>query len=79
MLKVKFPNSSMAAPPDCLRKHLRSGLQHLQMDFSGCSQLSDVSALGVSVGELKALQHLQMVFSVCSHLSDVSALGVSVG
>ena len=43
-------------------------IKHLQMSFNGCKQLSDVSALGESVGKLTGLQHLQMGFDLCSQL-----------
>jgi len=55
------------------------GLRHLTLIFEGCNCVSDVSALGVSLGNLTQLGHLHMGFTGCTALSDVSALGVSLG
>ena len=51
----------------------------LMLDFSGCSELTDVSAVGSAVSQLKSLQKLTLDFRACSKLTDVSAVvsGVS--
>ena len=54
-------------------------LTSLKLHFYGCSQLADVSALGISVGNLQALKWLELTFGGSSQLADVSALGTAVG
>jgi len=64
---------------DSLKVHAGPELHHLALDFSNSKRLSDVSALGQSLGSLSTLQHLALIFRGCSKLSDVSALGQSLG
>ena len=45
------------------------------LDFSGCSSLTGVSAVGSAISQLKSLQKLTLDFSLCFSLTDVSAVG----
>ena len=54
-------------------------LEHLELRFSECPVLSDLSAIGTSLASLTALKHLKLDFSSCHNLSDVSAIGASLG
>ena len=49
-------------------------IQHLVINLSGCSQLTDISAIGHSLKEMKKIHHLDMYFSGCE-LTDISAIG----
>jgi len=57
-----------------LLEHRYQHATQLNLHFDGCSQLSDVSALGTALASLTALQKLDLYFDYCSQLSDVSAL-----
>jgi len=46
----------------------------LMLDFSFCSNLTDVSAVGSAVSQLKSLQQLTLNFEQCRVLTDVSAV-----
>merc|ERR1740117_270677 len=46
----------------------------LIMDFTYCPKLTDVSAVGSAVSQLKSLQKLTLNFSCCDGLTDVSAV-----
>jgi hypothetical protein len=50
----------------------------LMLDFSLCRELTDASAVGSAVSQLKSLQQLTLSFSHCTSLTDVGAVGSAV-
>ena len=53
-------------------------LRSLIADFTNCSQLADVAALGAGVEKLQALTSLELDFEGCEQLADVAALGAGL-
>ena len=50
----------------------------LMLDFYDCWKLTDVSAVGSGVSQLKSLQQLTLNFIYCRSLVDVSAVGSAI-
>ena len=48
-------------------------IQHLVMYFDGCSQLTDISAIGHGLKDMMKIHHLEMYFNGCSQLTNISA------